>query len=1152
MKAFKQILTLCLAFLMLAMPMLSVSAAIGEAEGDYIRYRVLSAADLLSYMDGVTVGEAERAFLDQYCETEVVFNAAIPGELITLSGTEAVAAPYQTETTDGRNIAWTVTDAVVLNPSEGVATATYKGSLLMRAADANSLRTLAWEEVLLAETAQSAIQEYNSRLEAFRAYPNLLAAYQQAQLNYEEYVAKKQDYDAEYALYLQYKAEWATYHVLKAKYDAYVTAKAEYDTKKAAYDAEQAQYSQAMTQYNKEYQAYTKNAKKIINSMLPMERMFVEYGALPAARYGGTEDLTVGSLYQALQNEDLVKMLLQYKTPLCSATSLTEADFNHLKTSSDELNALLQQYAEKREISEKEAFAFYQQNHAEISQKFNYLYESMTKILSPSVYSLMCAYVDQEFGDGKAYKKWRIKNVLCQIYLFSKCLDDSATATVNWTFYADDGDPQVYFYNDLINTETQGLTDLNNFSPAGLTWVDPPKEPDPPKLTMPIEPTPAVAKPTEPLEKEEDLVEPTAPTPVVTKPTAPEVVAEPQRPEQSVYDRVVRCEGLLEAKQSGQLVERSTVSTDQTLMLTETVSRRYDPDTMTWLDSIYDENGALCEQREDVAEAWEEAGGKYRLLGFKSGGEGLCHYPIYEREDRIFTVTFRSGEQVLSQRDYGYGQMPQAPAEPTKASTDADVYTFESWTPAISPVKGDVTYEAKFTRHDRQYAVTFKMKDATVVQQLTWQATPVPPTPTSQIRDGVYLYRWVGWNKVIVPVTGDVTYEAVYVKTVLVETQPEETPTQPETPGGGSTETPAPNPTPSETPEDPSSPTPTPGLTQNQTGYVVETGGSRLQIEGLLSLCRETNKGLSFDLTDHQSRVELSRSAVASLQEQGVVQVAYLSELVTGGRGVGVAFYDSEGVRVYPEGTVRLYLPVGDGQGRILLRRYMADGSTVNMEDDVPVDGAFLINIERDETYGVVHLYRLTVLCEGEGTVLPTELVLEAGVPLSLNCQPSMNYRFAKLILTNSVTGECVELTELDGLLMPAYDGVLTVYFEEILYTVEFRYHGGSETQTYRFGEEVVPPKIETSFVEDGKYYSFIGWSPNIESATEDAVYEAKYEIVSEEKATDRGEGKGAMSGVVRYWILPAVGIGLGVAAVVSVGVILLVKLLKKRRNQVK
>ncbi len=1117
MKVMKRCLTLFLALLLAMLPTLSVSAAMQDVEGDYIRYRVLSAADLLALMDGVTVSPEERSFLELYQDTEVVYNAAIPGEQISFFGLAVMAIPYETETLDGASVDWTVTGDVAMDDDRGVATATYRGTLSLSASDTNELRNFAWQQALLAEEGQTTIENYRSALAAYQAYPNLLAAYEQAERAYQAYVQAKTQYDADVILYAQNKAAWDAYDLEKAAYDqayaVYETAKQEYDRLYGIYVSEKSAYDAAKNQYDADYIAYVSNYDLIRHSMEPMEAMFVEYGLWKGELYG-MEDLPVGSLYQALQNEDLVTMLMRYKNALCTATGLTEQDFSQLKTCSDELNALLRQYAEKREISEKEAFEFYKQNHAEISQKFNYLYGAMTNVLRPSVYSLMCGYVDAEFGSEAPYKKWRIRNVLCQIYLFSKCLDDGASPDIQWSFYNDTGNPMNYPYNHCISAK-QTLTDTNDFSPASLEWVNAPEEP-----ILPIEPIKPTS-PVVPISPFERLEEPTPPT-VVTQPTPPNPVEEPTRPAQTVYDQVARCEGLLQAKQEGTLIQRSAVLQDQLLYVYETVQRRYDPVSLSWLESIYDETGALCESHEEVAASWEEAGGEYVLLGFQFGDGGLCHYPIYERKERTFTVIFCSEGRELSRELCGYGRLPTQPQTPTKERTDAYTYTFDGWQPAVSRVVGDVTYHAQFTSQERSYSITFEMKDLTVRQQVAWQQMPVPPTPTAQIREGIYLYRWTGWDQTVVPVTGAVTYRAVYEPIALVEIQS----------GSASDSLDAPT------------------LVQNQNGYVVETDGSRWKIDAMVEFCAEAKKGLTFELTEHQSRVELNRQAVASLQSQGVAQVAYLSDSLNAGGGSSVAFYDADGTRIFPEGTVRLHLPVGEGNGRILLRRYEATGAVIDLEDYSPKDGAFVIDLVKDETYRVIRQYRLTVQGGENGTVTPGELWLEAGAPIALQIYPNQGYRLQGLTLRDASGQSVTELSSPEGLIMPAYDALLTVGFEEIWITVEFRYHGGSEKQTYRFGEKIIAPQILASFVEDGKFYSFIGWSKNPGIATEDTVYEAKYSIDAEEKATDVGVGSGAVVGIVRYWILPAAAIGLGVASVLTVGIVFLVKFLKKRKNR--
>lgn len=1143
MNRIKRIFICLIALALLIVPTVGIYGV--QESVPYARYVRLSASEILSLLTGSPLGEIERGFVETYYDTELIYNAALPGELISIEGGSGTSAPYTTETLSGAPIAWTPDGALRFDPETGLVAADYVGSVSMNRDAANRLLNYAYNEASLASLAEGRIAAYNTALVAYRNYLSASSQYESDKLKYDAYVEAKAEYDQDYAAYLENQEAWKTYNEKLSLYNDYRTAKDAYDTAYAAYQTAQAAYVAARQEYDTAYRSYVNNQNKISTVLEPMESMFIRYGDWDGTRFGSSMQAEVGTMYQALQNEDLVAMLMAYKNKICSATSLTPATFDNLKKTSDELNAILEQYATLREESMAAAFGYYKQNYTAIRDKFNHLYDAMSSILKPSVYSLMCAAVDEEYGkDMAVYKKWRIRNVLCQIYMVSEALDDSSTRTAQWNFYADNGDPCTYYYSTFLN-QNQILTDNNKSNPSALSWREAPVEPVAP--VAPVAPTP-VAKPTKPLET---LEEPTAPT-EVTEPTKPTAVSEPSAPASADYERVNRCAEILSLWKSGALTQRLAFAVDATLLLHETLYRRYDPATGEAALSIYNQRGELVEDRNEVAVEFEGEDATYLLLGFRESEDGLCRYPVYEREDRIFTVTFRSEGGVISQETYGYGQTPVAPAAPQKASSNTTVYEFERWEPALAPVRQNTTYEAVFSQSERIYTVTFRMHEGDVIRYCVWQEMPEAPTPISQYRDGIYLYRFIGWNRTVSAVTADVVYEAKYYKTVLVETPPEEPGDTPEPPAdsgsGGTSEPPV---------TDGGNESDTTGggsssggtnLIQNQNGYVVETDGSRLQISALLELCSSQSKGLTFTFSKYGNELVLSRSMITSLHDAGVATVSFVHEGLSGGRGVGVSFLSGTGEPVSVTGVVRLSLPVEKSGGTLYVRQYSASGEWVDHEDAEVVNGAVLVDVENGYTYKLIRKYTLTMETVGEGTAHLDAFLFEEGERIPLALYPKAGYRLGSLELRNEQTGESVSFVDAEDLVMQAFDGVLRITFEEEIYKIEFRYFGGSVEQYYRFGETVTPPTIPISFVADGMYYTFTGWSRTVEAATEDTVYEATYEILPESMQEDGGTGT-AMEGVVRYWILPAAGIFAGVVAL-TVGAVIAIRVIKKKKSK--
>ena len=155
-------------------------------------------------------------------------------------------------------------------------------------------------------------------------------------------------------------------------------------------------------------------------------------------------------------------------------------------------------------------------------------------------------------------------------------------------------------------------------------------------------------------------------------------------------------------------------------------------------------------------------------LGFPGMGDAMAVHALFER---VATVTFANEDgTVLQSGKIAYGQTPVYAGEtPEKAATAEFTFTFKGWDKEIASVTGDVTYEATYSKTTNEYTVVFANSDGTVLQsgKVAYGQTPAyagktpEKAPTAQ-----YTYTFAGWDKEIVPASGDVTYTATYSNAV--------------------------------------------------------------------------------------------------------------------------------------------------------------------------------------------------------------------------------------------------------------------------------------------------------------------------------------------------------------------------------------------------
>jgi uncharacterized repeat protein (TIGR02543 family) len=121
----------------------------------------------------------------------------------------------------------------------------------------------------------------------------------------------------------------------------------------------------------------------------------------------------------------------------------------------------------------------------------------------------------------------------------------------------------------------------------------------------------------------------------------------------------------------------------------------------------------------------------------------------YTATVNTYTVTWvdENGTVLETDTDVAYGTMPSYNgATPTKADDEDYSYTFSGWTPEVSSVTGDVTYQATFIAAPLvKHTVTFNTNggEGSMEPQVFIQGRDTKLTPNAFTREG---YKFTGWN----------------------------------------------------------------------------------------------------------------------------------------------------------------------------------------------------------------------------------------------------------------------------------------------------------------------------------------------------------------------------------------------------------------------
>ncbi|MBE6546058.1 MAG: hypothetical protein E7668_01285 [Ruminococcaceae bacterium] len=1088
---------------------------------------VISPADLVSLLLEATgeegaLSEEERAYLNDYYPSSLYYSERLPADLVSAQreaeGQTVTAQAYSYIGANGGEVVYLPIRAVcggqTLSPvatesgyvfsfadAEAEVTVYYGGFLTVAEETAQTLLNFAFREAEAARTSGQSFTAYTAALAEYRQYLRALEEYEAKRADYEGYLAAVRLYEQAKIEYEKNRADLLEYEKKEQAYRAYLTARQTYLAEMEAYRTAYAEYETVAA----EYLAYLENLGRIRSSTHAMESLF-------------TKPEGVRCLYEALQNEELVLMFERYRNILSDSFGVPSSDIDAIRAYSDELNGLLREYATAREESEEAAFAFYQKNYERISRLFTYLYEKMTAIMTPTIYNLMCGKIELEYGKEASYKKWRIKNVLCHIYLICLCLDDTKTAEKTWSFFADDGDPHIYYFSDLLDQKVI-ITDTDAADPAKLHWmaeverVEPPVPPAEPKpIVMPIKP-PTLSEPQKPAPQSE--------------PQRPAEVAEPTVPEDIDHALLLRTQGIQTALADGRLTEREIPAREWRIALPEVAQKAVSSEGVGVYGADGERMGLSADSLPDAMEGLQDAFYEYTFAGWSvsltekispEGREESCIYALYTAKPKRFTVTFRSGDRICEET-FALGEMPTYPdASPTKESDAQHDYVFSTWSPSLRPVRADCSYEACFLSEERQYTVTFRLGDRSLSRTYGYGEEPICPVlPVSFIKEGSF-YEFSGWDREFVSVESDAVYTAQYRQTVLaaLPDQAEGSLLVTETPGG----------------------------------YSLETSGSLVLLSGLWERCATEDRRLTVSFTDTEVSLSMDAEAIADLVRQNGAALSLLREEGEDGKGIGVAFTDREGKTVFPMGYLRLELPHGfDSDENIYARGYYAEGFYNDQVASESEGGRTALLAESGVYYKLMRRFLLTVVSGENGSAYAERTLWNEREAVALFLDPHAEQVVSNVVMTRTDTGEVIVQEDPTKPVMPSCHATITVAFAPKLYTVTFVWHGKTESAQYRLGDEVTVPKIDTSFEENGYFYTFIGWSSPIVPVTSDATYTAKFYSVKIEEVSDNGEG-GAIGGIVRRLGPPVALAVLVVAVAVAMPPVALVILHRKKKNR--
>jgi hypothetical protein len=148
---------------------------------------------------------------------------------------------------------------------------------------------------------------------------------------------------------------------------------------------------------------------------------------------------------------------------------------------------------------------------------------------------------------------------------------------------------------------------------------------------------------------------------------------------------------------------------------------------------------------------------------------------LYREVPALYQVQFLNYNGALLYTDHvaDDGTATYFGMTPSQPSTAQYIYAFAGWNKSLEHIKGDLVVTARFSKETRQYIVTFKNYDGTILDAVNvaynGQATYAKPAPTRPMDDH-YTYTFSGWDRDLSPIVSDIDAFALYTKALRIFT----------------------------------------------------------------------------------------------------------------------------------------------------------------------------------------------------------------------------------------------------------------------------------------------------------------------------------------------------------------------------------------------
>lgn len=469
-----------------------------------------------------------------------------------------------------------------------------------------------------------------------------------------------------------------------------------------------------------------------------------------------------------------------------------------------------------------------------------------------------------------------------------------------------------------------------------------------------------------------------------------------------------------------------------------------------------------------------------------------------EAQKVLYSVTVDKGTYV----DY-LGKIPE------KLEDSEYVYTFAGWTDGsgnevdFNAVNTDIAVYPKFDSEEKEYNVIWVVEGEEFDEN--------PGTPKKE-ESGNLCYVFTHWEKSVDQVTSDVTYTACFEEKFIV----------PLSSGGAD-------------------------VSFVNGNYVVETSSSSSKFDiSLLIECAAEKGGIIMKTARGEISFSYAETIELKKANAHTIEIS-VRQRTSGGYSYAVNLYSADGKEITytSKAAVKFACEIADISHLVLyysidngkkLIRNTADGEKIS----------FTANTGRVYYANVEYLLN-PILYDGVTlTVDKSAAALGEEVTVTVNAEAGITVRKIYYIDEDNVKVEIVG----GKFEMPDSNLRIGVEYTVGTYIVVFVSDGKTlATFECKYGDTVTPPDNPKK-AQDSKYiYTFTGWSPEILTVTEDAVYTAVYLSTP---IVNNGGGTQMSPTVLKIFVLGGALVGTVALIVVPSSVMSIILLIKRKKKLVK